>query len=208
MHEETLTQNTKGVLDALGDSGVSKDFYLAGGTALALYLGHRFSVDLDWFAEKFDYTLAFRRSLEKLGKLGIDIASEHTFNGTLDKVKISFFEYPYPLIAPKERQGKNVFLAGLPDIAAMKLEAIGTRGSYKDFIDVYFFLQQYSVAELLSFVRKKFLGLDYNEAHLLKALTYFDDATGTEMPKLVLQVSWQKIISTIKSKVESYVKSL
>lgn len=208
MHEETLTQNTKSVLDALGDSGVSRDFYLAGGTALALYFGHRFSVDLDWFAEKFEYTLSFRRRLEKLGRLGIDNESENTFNGTLNGVKVSFFEYPYPLIAPKESYQENVYLAGLPDIAAMKLEAIGTRGSYKDFIDVYFLLRQYSVEELLSFVRKKFARLDYNETHLLKALTYFEDASGTEMPELVSQVSWQEITNTIRRKVGDYVKSL
>ena len=208
MHEETLTQNTKSVLDALGASGVSKDFYLAGGTALALYFGHRFSVDLDWFAEKFEYNLSFRRSLEKLGKLGIDSESENTFNGALNDVKISFFEYPYPLIAPRERHRENVSLAGLPDIAAMKLEAIGTRGSYKDFIDVYFLLQRYSIEELLSFVRKKFANLDYNETHLLKALTYFEDATGTEMPKLVSQVSWQEVTNTIRRKVGDYVKKL
>lgn len=208
MHEETLTQNTKSVLDALEASGVSKEFYLAGDTALALYFGHRFSIDLDWFAQNFEYTLSFRRRLEKLGRLGIESESERTFNGTLNGVKISFFEYPYPLIAPKELYKENLYLAGLPDIAAMKLEAIGTRGSYKDFIDVYVLLQQYSVAELLSFVRKKFSGIDYNGAHLLKALTYFKDASGTEMPKLVLQVSWKKITRTIRHKVEAYVKGL
>lgn len=208
MHEETLTQNTKGVLDALGVSGVSKDFYLAGGTALALYLGHRFSIDLDWFAKSFNYTITFRRRLEKLGRLGIDNASEHTFNGTLNGVKISFFEYPYSLIAPRKLCKKNVYLAGIPDIAAMKLEAIGSRGSYKDFIDAYFLLQRYSVAELLSFVRKKFSGLDYNETHLLKALTYFEGVSGTEMPKLVLQVNWQEVQDTIRRKVRDYVKSL
>lgn len=208
MHEEALTQNTKSVLGALGVSGASKGFYLAGGTALALYFGHRFSVDLDWFAEKFEYTLSFRRRLEKLGRLGIESESENTFNGTLNGVKVSFFEYPYPLIAPKISFKENAELAGLPDIAAMKLEAIGTRGSYKDFIDAYFLLQRYSVEELLSFVRKKFSGIDYNEAHLLKALTYLDDATGTEMPELILQVSWQEVTDTIRRKVENYVKGL
>ncbi len=208
MHEESLTQNTSSVLQSLGKSGVSKDFYLAGGTALALYFGHRFSVDLDWFAEKFEYNLPFRRSLEKLGKLGIDNASENTFNGTLNGVKISFFQYPYPLIAPKVSYRDNVFLAGLPDIAAMKLDAIATRGSYKDFIDAYFLLEKYSVEDLLLFVRKKFARLDYNETHLLKALTYFEGATGSEMPKLVSQVSWQKVTNTIRRKVEDYMKSL
>ncbi len=208
MYEKALTKNTKSVLNALNNSAVVKDFYLAGGTALALYFGHRFSVDLDWFAEKFDYTPSFRRQLEKLGKLGVDSESEKTFNGTLNGVKISFFEYPYSLIVPKSNYKENVFLAGLPDITAMKMEAISSRGSYKDFIDIYFLLQKYSLEEMFKFVRKKFTNLDYNEAHLLKALTYFKDAKGTAMPQLIKQVSWQEVTSAIRRKVKTYLKNL
>src|SRR3972149_1372942 len=120
MYEKAITKNTKGVLETLSVSGITKDFYLAGGTALAFYLGHRFSVDLDWFSEEFNYSVSFRRKLEHLGKLSIDSESEDTFNGVLDNVKISFFEYPYPLISPKRKYQKDVYLAGVPDIAAMK----------------------------------------------------------------------------------------
>ncbi len=208
MHEEVLTKNTKSVLNALNASGIIKNFYLAGGTALALYFGHRFSIDLDWFAEKFDYTLSFRRQLEKLGKLGIDNESKNTFNGALNGVKLSFFEYPYPLIAAKSKYKENVYVAGIPDIAAMKMETIGTRGSYKDFIDIYFLLQNYSLEDILGFVRQKFTNIDYNEAHLLKALTYFKDAKGTAMPQLIKQVSWQEVTSAIRRNVETYLKNL
>jgi predicted nucleotidyltransferase component of viral defense system len=208
MHQEALTKNTKSVLDAIGDSGAAKDFYLAGGTALALYFGHRFSVDLDWFAEKFNYTPIFRRRLEELGKLGIDSESEKTFNGTLNGVKISFFEYPYPLIAAKNKYKENIYLASIPDIATMKLETIGSRGSYKDFIDVYFLLQKYSLGEMLGFVREKFANVDYNEAHLLKALTYFEDAKDVPKPKLIKQVSWRQVTETIRRNVKAYLKNL
>ncbi len=207
MQEEVLTKNTKSVLNALDASGIAKNFYLAGGTALALYFGHRFSVDLDWFSEKFDYTSSFRKQLEKLGKLGVDSESEKTFNGTLNRVKISFFEYPYPLVAPKQRYKDNIYLAGIPDIAAMKMEAIGRRGSHKDFIDIYFLLQHYSLEELLGFVHKKFANIEYNETHLLKALTYFADAKGSVMPQPIKQVSWQKITGTIRRNVEAYLKN-
>jgi len=206
MHEESLTQNTKSVLDTLGTVGFIKNFYLAGGTAFALYFGHRFSIDLDWFAEKFRYTPSFRHQLEKFGRLSIDSESEDTFNGALDGVKISFFEYPYPLISPKEQYKGDIYLAGIPDIAAMKLEAVGRRGSSKDFVDVYFLLKRYSLEELLGFVRKKFANMDYNEIHLLKALTYFEDAKGTAMPKLVKPISWPEIIKTISQKVKDYME--
>jgi hypothetical protein len=180
MHEESLTKNTKSVLEALGASGIVKNFYLAGGSALALYFGHRFSVDLNWFAEKFRYTPSFRQQLEKLGKIEIGSESKNTFNGALNGVKISFLEYPYPLIESKEQYGKNIYLASVPDIAAMKLEAVSSRGSYKDFIDIYF----------------------------LKALTYFKDAEGTAMPELIKPVSWRKVTDTIRRKTENYLKSL
>jgi predicted nucleotidyltransferase component of viral defense system len=206
MHPESLTKNTESVLDALDNSGVTKNFYLAGGTALALYFGHRFSIDLDWFAQSFDYTLSFRQKLEKLGKLGVDSESEKTFNGSLDNVKVSFFEYPYPLIAPKTKYGKNIFLAGLPDIAAMKMEAIASRGSYKDFIDIYFLLQEYSLEQMLSFVHKKYSNIEYNEAHLLKALTYFVDAQGTQEPEMIQKTSWEEVTKKIKTEVQNYFK--
>ena len=101
MHENTLIKNTKHVLESLNQTGLTKDFYLAGGSALALYYGHRFSVDLDWFAESFSYTPVFREKLSELGKLSVESEGEKTFNGALNGVKISFFEYPYPLISPK-----------------------------------------------------------------------------------------------------------
>jgi len=206
MHKESLTKDTESVLEALGASGIVKDLYLAGGTALALHLGHRVSVDLDWFSEDFKYNVTFRKELEKLGKLSIDSESENTFNGATNGVKISFFQYPYPLISAKIKYGQNIYLAGIPDIAVMKMEAIAGRGSYKDFIDVYFILQDYSLEDILGFVKRKFSNIDYNETHLLKSLTYFEDVKGTPKPKMIKEVSWQKITSTMEKEVESYIK--
>jgi len=192
MHQESLSKNTKSVLETLSKSEITKDFYLAGGTALALYLGHRFSVDLDWFSKDFNYNLSFRRKLETLGKLGIDSEAEDTFNGTLNGVKVSFFRYPYPLISQKTKY-KNFYIAGMPDIAVMKLEAISNRGGYKDFIDIYL---------------KKFTNIDYNEAHLLKSLTYFESAKNSPKPKLIKKVIWQEVTDTIKRKTEKYLQGL
>jgi len=206
MHEEALTQNTKRLLESLSRSGVTKDFYLAGGTALALYYGHRFSVDLDWFAESFLNTPDFRKELSQLGKLSIDSQDEKTLNGSIEGVKISFFEYPYPLISSKAHYKDNIELAGKPDIAVMKLDAIAIRGTYKDFIDMYFLLQEYKLEQLLGFLRKKFAGIDYNEVHLLKSLTYFEDAKTSEMPEMIKKVSWQNIKKSLTAAVDSCLK--
>jgi len=205
MYEVSLTKTTKRVLEALNGAGFVKNFYLAGGSALALYLGHRFSVDLDWFAKKFSYTPTFLKKLSIIGKLSIESESEKTFNGAIDGVKISFFEYPYPLIAPRIKYKSNVYLASKPDIAAMKLDAIGRRGNYKDFIDIYFLLKKYKLEELLGFLRNKFTGIEYNEVHLLKALTYFKDAENTPMPKMIKRVGWEEVKRAIASTVERYI---
>lgn len=208
MHPEALTSGTARVLNALADSGLSKSFYLAGGTALALYFGHRFSVDLDWFSESFNNSSEFTISLKSLGKLQIEYESEHTFNGALDDVRISFFQYPYKLIRPAHEYRPNVSLASLEDIAAMKMEAVSRRGSRKDFIDLYFLLERYALGELFEFVREKFAGLEYNEAHLLKSLVYFEDAEKTEMPRMIRPDSWLQIMKAIKAKVATFMKQL
>ena len=205
MHENTLIKNTKHVLESLNQTGLTKDFYLAGGSALALYYGHRFSVDLDWFAESFSYTPVFREKLSELGKLSVESEGEKTFNGALNGVKISFFEYPYPLISPKVCYKDNIFLASRPDIAVMKLEVVARRGSYKDFVDLYFLLKEYNLDQLLGFLRKKFAGVEYNETHLLKSLTYFEDASKSEFPEMIEQVSWKEVKDFLKNEVKKMV---
>ncbi len=207
MHQESLTKNTKRVLEALNKVSFIKRFYLAGGTALALYLGHRFSVDLDWFAENFSYTPNFRKKLSKAGNLSIDSESEKTLNGSLNGVKISFFEYPYPLIAPKTQYKNNIYLASKLDIAVMKLDAIASRGTYKDFFDIYFLLQEYDLETLLGFLKEKFTGIEYNEAHLVKSLTYFKDAKESQMPEMIKKASWEKVKENLTTTVKRYVKN-
>lgn len=208
MYQESLTPSTARVLNAVAKSGLTKNFYLAGGTALALYFGHRFSIDLDWFSVVFNNSPEFAKALEGLGRLYVEYQSDHTFNGKLDDVRISFFQYPYKLIRSTKEYQQNIYLASIEDIAAMKMEAVSRRGSKKDFVDLYFLMQQYPFEELFNFVREKFAGIEYNEAHLLKSLVYFDDAEKTEMPKMIAKVNWPEIKTTIKSKVIAFMKGL
>ena len=205
MHSEALTPATQRVLTALGESGLTKEVYLAGGSALALCFGHRFSVDLDWFGEDVRITDTFRQQLLDIGKLVIHSTSTDTFHGTLGGVEISFFRYPYALIAPKKRYAKNIYLASERDIACMKLDAVATRGSRKDFVDLYFLLQHYDFAELFGFMREKYSGLEYNTTHLLKSLVFFDDAQKSPMPNMIAKVEWHEMKSEIEKKVKAFV---
>lgn len=206
MHTEALTKNTKRVFESLGNASLTKNVYLAGGSALALYYGHRFSVDLDWFGLEFKFTEEFRRKLGELGDLKVISQSEDTFHGQLDGVEISFFYYPYKLLFPKKEYNRNIYLASDRDIACMKLEAIAGRGNKKDFVDMYFLLQNFSLEELIDLMPKKF-EIEYNTNHFLKAFTYFKDAEKTPMPKMIKQVSWEEVKKSSAEMVENYVKN-
>jgi len=184
---------------------LTKNVYLAGGTALALYYGHRFSVDLDWFGQEFKYTEEFRRKLSSAGKLKVIGQSEDTFHGQLDDVEISFFRYHYKLLFSKKKYNQNIYLADEKDIACMKLDAIASRGSKKDFVDMYFLLHNFSLEILMGLMPKKF-EIEYNIPHLLKALAYFEDAESMPMPEMIKQTRWEEVKKFLRAAVEQYMK--
>lgn len=192
MFKQTLPRKTRDGLALLGKSGLVSKFYLAGGSACALYLGHRLSIDLDFFTEENFSPKDLTAELSKLGEFSLTQEAKDTLLGDFEETKISFFKYPYSLAWPPEEFLK-IKIAPLLDIGAMKLDAIATRGKKRDFIDLYFIAKIHSLEETLSTLRKKYGHLDYNYLHLAKSLTYFDDAEKEEMPKMLKEVSWEKI---------------
>ena len=123
MFVDALPAGTRTNLALLAEIGLADPFYLAGGTAAALYLGHRISIDLDFFGpETFDAT-ALAGQLAELGRFQLDRIAPDTLLGELMGVKISFFRYRYPLLAEPSLV-YAVRIASLPDIAAMKLDAV------------------------------------------------------------------------------------
>lgn len=203
MHPETLNKETSIVFNLIRDS--VSGFYLAGGTALALELGHRISVDLDFFSINDFSTREIADKLKKKGHLEIDSISKDTLNGSLDGVKISFFKYPYKLLFPtKEYNG--VALADERDIAAMKILAISDRGSRKDFIDLFVLLKIYSFGDILKFFSEKYKEYNYNIFHILKSLVYFFDADLDLEPVYIYPISWDEVKKFIKNIVDEYLK--
>ena len=95
MHPETIDKRTKSVLEKIAELDFIQDFYLAGGTALAIQLGHRESIDLDFFSHKKFSVKNLKNELSLVGNLRVDSEDEDTLNGMLDDVKISFFHYNY-----------------------------------------------------------------------------------------------------------------
>lgn len=193
MFIETLPESTRQGLARLGAQKITRGFYLAGGSALALRLGHRISVDLDFFTPRSFDALALVRRLAKAGKFTQEQRKKDTLLGTFDQVKISFFRYSYPLIAENETV-LNTAIVSVFDIGAMKLDAIGTRGKKRDFIDLYFICRAgHSLMDVVGWYREKYKSVDVNLIHYIKALTYFEEAESDPMPRMLKRVAWSQV---------------
>ena len=203
MYNQAITESASAVLGKIAASPGIKNFYLAGGTALAIQLGHRESIDFDLFSQNNFSNDGIKKTLAALGKLEVTSESEGTINGILDSIKVSFFHYNYDLLFPFVGF-QNVLLADERDIAAMKISAISSRGSKKDFIDIYFLLEKYSIEELMSIFEKKYENIKYNKLHILKSLIYFEDADNEPMPKMLKPVEWESIKAKIKKEANKF----
>lgn len=210
MFEEVLPRDAKKALAVLGESGLLKEAYLAGGTALALHIGHRISVDLDFFSSShFDEQLLAKQLSSLPVNFNLEKMAWRTILGFLNKTRFSLFFYDYDWLArPKEYLG--IKIAGIEDIASMKLLAISDRGTKRDFIDLYFILaveKFYTLKEVFDLYDKKFKLLRQNKAHILKSLTYFKDADETPMPNILKEVSWSKVKKFFELEVKYLIKS-
>lgn len=193
LHESILTPAQMRVLRALGPFARDAGFYLAGGTAIALRLGHRRSDDFDWFRPKFERPDALIFEIKALGLVLQQPQIEAgTLIGRVDGVKVSFFEYSYPLLDPVDSSPDyGIDLASLKDLGAMKLLAIAQRGSRKDFVDVHELLRQGSkLADMLLDFRTKFQA---DSVSVLRGLSYFDDAETEPMPEMLNASDWSAV---------------
>jgi hypothetical protein len=197
LHSEALGRTQRAVLKALAPFASERGFYLGGGTALALQLGHRRSVDFDWFrGEPLEDPL---RLASEVVSAGIPFKASRTEAGTLHGtsrgVRVSFLEYRYPLLRPG-RAAPGLVLASLEDIAAMKLAAVTQRGARKDFVDVFALGQRFGLEEMLGFYREKYGIADVG--HVLVALSYFDGADREPMPTLLERWTWASVKAAIR----------
>lgn len=154
--------------------------YLAGGTAIALYLGHRISVDIDLFTEKEFYSGPIISSLkERYVVEVVSTAEKDTFITNINKVRLSLFRYPYPLLEPTNyNPDLNIHIASPADIAVMKVVAIVQRGTAKDFVDLRAIISAYdlSLQFLISQIHKKYGVSEEYSYQIKKSLVFFDDA--------------------------------
>ena len=205
MFTKTLFGNTKKALAILGKSHLMAHAYLAGGTACALQLGHRISVDLDFFTPQEFKADELIYALKNIGEFKLDKQSRGTILGELEKIKFSIFLYKYPVLFPFKSL-LDINILDLRDLAAMKIDAIGSRGIRRDFIDLYFICQKgISLKEILLFYQRKYGASASNIVHLQKSLVYFVDAEMTAMPRMLKEVNWGEVKKYFEKEVEKLV---
>lgn len=191
-----MPRETKYALDFLSAQSWLKTskWYLAGGTALALYFGHRKSVDLDFFLPEKDFS--GEQLIEKLeaGDWHADVFKEGTIYGHLENAKISFIAYPFFQPRKDPSWYGSVRVLSPEDIAVMKIIAVSQRGRKRDFIDLYWYLKHKE--ELTTIIRKlpdQYPNIAHDYHHILKALMYFKDADEDPMPQLFFKADWKTV---------------
>ncbi len=199
LHKRTVEPSTFSLLAELMALPQLSEFYLVGGTALALQIGHRWSVDLDLFCDlKWDPETLMEclpRPLEKT-------AATSVFQGYyIHEVKCDFVRYLYPRQLPLIVD-EQIRMASPLEIAAMKLMAITNRGKKKDFVDLHFLLKMYSLKEIFDLFIKK-----YPETQpflVARSLCYFGDAEEDPDPLLFSPIEWSKIKDSIRKSVNGF----
>ena len=199
---KTVESHTLELLKSLMAEPLFASLRLVGGTSLALQYGHRSSVDLDFFGEITADDEDIRGVLRKFGSLLVLKESKNIKVYQLDGIKIDIVNYSYAWIDDAIVED-GIVLASPQDIAAMKINAIEGRGTKKDFIDIYFLLQHYTLKEILEFYKEKYP--EYSIFRALMSLTYFEDAETQIMPRMFVDVSWNDIKESVCKVVDEYI---
>ncbi len=192
MFKQGVSKKTSRDLALLGKAKFPWQFYLAGGTAAALRLGHRLSFDLDFFTRKSFPQVELEKLLKKVGKFKRERIVTDTLLGVFNDTKVSFFRYDYPLIG-KTEDFQNIQIASLADLSAMKIDAISRRGTKRDFIDLFFICQKITLLKAFADYRKKYGHKNINFVHAVKSLNYFEDAKDETMPEMLVSCDWKKV---------------
>ena len=184
MHDEILNADQLKLLPLM--ARFRREYYLVGGTAIALHIGHRRSVDFDMFKMS---AINHKKNLDKIIAAGFDHQVtrrvEEQMNLLVGGVKVTFFQYPFPVVP--EDDFKNVFrLPSLISLAAMKAYALGRRSKWKDYVDLYFLLtKHFALAEVADKATELF-GELFSEKLFRAQLSYFDDIDYTEQVEYLI----------------------
>lgn len=197
LHPAILARQQQCVVAQIGPALSRRGFFLVGGTAVALHLGHRRSVDFDWFTLDIFEPLHVAQELRDEGIAFVteDVAP-NTLHGLVRGVQVSLIRHNYPLLGALRTWRDGIRIAARADLAAMKLAAVAQRGAKKDFVDIYALGQRgNSLRQMMRWYQEKYT--IRNVAHLLRSLAYFDDADPERLPRMFWKVNWRTIKETI-----------
>lgn len=200
LHYQTVEPHTLELLKSLMQKPYLQQFVLVGGTALALQIGHRKSVDLDMFTiQDFD-TEKLIPLLLKDYHLVPTLQLPQTLIADINEVKVDFIRFKYSFIRPLiETEGLKML--SIEDIAPMKLDAITGRGSKKDFFDLYFLLQYFSLEKLFDLYLEKYP--HQTTFHVVRSIAYFVDAENNPTPLVFdKKITWAKVKKTISKEIQ------
>ncbi len=179
----------------IGRQAFATRFYLAGWTALALWMGHRRSMDLDFFSETDEvHTRARQELIHSFSGHHAQVIENVDGNLLLlvNGLHVGFFSYGYPLLEPVQVV-ENIGLASLLDIGLMKLDAIIGRGSRKDFYDLYIISRQIPLQELLNAGERKYPQVRDFPLMAVEGLLQFDNADRDLQPEMVTDLPWENV---------------
>jgi len=180
MLEQVLSDEALKTIEVLAP--ILEDFYLAGGTGLALQLGHRKSYDLDFFSNKSFNTDAV---LSRIPADKVFFTSFGTVHCEIRSIRVSLLYYEVPLLFPA-LLWKGIRIADLRDITAEKIKTISQRGSKRDFIDLYAVIKtRHSILDACDFFKRRFASADINYYHVIKSLVFFEDADQEPSPPML-----------------------
>lgn len=201
---DTLTPEARALAPDLCASLADMEFVLAGGTGLALQLGHRISVGFDWFCPPDRFP---PRLVDRLHALGRPIAMLQDRTDTVEcllaTVRCAFLAFR-PAFGPPAERLHGMPIVPIEDIGAMKLIAVSQRGAKKDFYDLYAILQERPLSRIAERLRAMDTQPRPNPAHLAKSLVYFKDAEQDPEPRLLRPTAWETVTRSFTEHVKAH----
>ena len=210
LRKESIDTKVLGLLYSLQEKEYLRDFFLVGGTGLALLIGHRLSLDLDLFTTKDFDAENLLEKLESDFDFSMDYIEKNTIKGFTNGVKVDFLAHKYPLIN-KTLKIENLRIASIDDISAMKVNSVANDGTrVKDFIDLFFLISEheYSIEKLLKNYEAKYI--QRNAMHALKSLNYFEEVNVADWPELLKkkEISWKAVKNRIDKACKDYIRMI
>jgi predicted nucleotidyltransferase component of viral defense system len=205
LQQNAVEPATLELLKGICSSVPFENFALGGGTNLALRLGHRLSVDLDFFTNTpYQNSTIFHAVTTTFPAAELLFEQNQTMMFTINHIKVDFILYPFKWLQPFEKIN-GARLISLPDIIPMKLQALSNRFSKKDFWDIAFLLKKFSLSEMLEIFISKFPQVD--RGYIIHSLTNFEDAEREQQPIALLPKTWEEIKNELQKAVIDFTAS-